>query len=322
MRNNELGLVLSTATEAPPRELAAIGRFAEERGFAAVLVNEGRGDALACAQAIAAATERIQVGTNIANIYYRHPFLAAMAAATIAELSEGRLVLGLGSSHRQLLAAQRIAAGSPREDLRDYVVQVKGILAGEDDNPLFPARPCAYPVPVLVAGLTVESAAVAGGVGDGLMPFLPSLDHLKKLCRAARDAAAAAGRDPAALDCILSIPTFLSNNLDAAMSAAKHNLAFFARLPNYRRQWRLCGFTDEMDAVTTAWQTGDRRAAAACISERMVNQVCVYGSPQMCRSQLAAFRAAGARLPLLAVSPVGNADRLGATREAIRLLAP
>jgi alkanesulfonate monooxygenase SsuD/methylene tetrahydromethanopterin reductase-like flavin-dependent oxidoreductase (luciferase family) len=322
MGNNELGLVLSTATEAPPRELAAIGRLAEERGFAAVLVNEGRGDALACAQAIAAATERIQVGTNIANIYYRHPFLAAMAAATIAELSAGRLVLGLGSSHRQLLAAQGIAARSPREDLRDYVVQVKSILAGEDDNPLFPARPCPYPVPVLVAGLTVESAAVAGGVGDGLMPFLPSLDHLKTLLRAAREAAAAAGRDPAAVDCILSIPTFVSNNLDAAMSAAKHNLAFFARLPNYRRQWRLCGFTDEMDAVTTAWQSGDRRAAAACISEGMVNQVCVYGSPQMCRSQLAAFRAAGARLPLLAVSPVGNADRLGATREAIRLLAP
>lgn len=322
MRNNELGLVLSTATEAPPRELAAIGRLAEERGFAAVLVNEGRGDALACAQAIAAATERVQVGTNIANIYYRHPFLAAMTAATIAELSAGRLVLGLGSSHALLRASQGVETRSPRADLRDYVVRVKAILAGEDDNPLFAARPCPYPVPVLVAGLTVESAAVAGAVGDGLMPFLPTLDHLKTLLRAAREAAAAAGRDPAAIDCILSIPTFVSNNLGAAISAARHNLAFFARLPNYRRQWRLCGFGAEMDAVAEAWQTGDRRAAAACISEGMVNQICIYGSPQMCRSQLAAFRAAGARLPLLAVSPVGNADRLGATREAIRLLAP
>jgi hypothetical protein len=54
----------------------------------------------------------------------------------------------------------------------------------------------------------------------------------------------------------------------------------------------------------------------------MVNQICIYGSPQMCRSQLAAFRAAGARLPLLAVSPVNDSDRLGATRTAIRELAP
>ena len=322
MGTTALGLVLSTATEAPPRELAEIGRLAEDRGFAAVLVNEGRGDALACAQAIAAATQRIQVGTNIANIYYRHPFLAAMTAATIAELSEGRLVLGLGSSHRQLLAAQGITTSSPRDDLRAYVQRVKRILAGEEQNPLFAARPCPWPVPVLVAGLTVESAAVAGAVGDGLMPFLPALDHLKTLVGAARDAATVAGRDPKAVDCILSIPTFVSNNLGAAMSAARHNLAFFARLPNYRNQWRLCGFGAEMDAVAEAWKTGDRRAAAACISERMVNQVCIYGSPQMCRSQLAAFRAAGARLPLLAVSPVDSGDRLGATEEAIRLLAP
>lgn len=322
MTHAPLGLVLSTATTAPPRQLAEIGRLAEERGFAAVLVNEGRGDALACAQAIAAVTARIQVGTNIANIYYRHPFLAAMTASTIAELSEGRLILGLGPSHRALLTAQGIAAETPRQQLRDYIVRIKAILSGEDRNPLFAAQPCPWTIPILAAGLTAESAAVAGAVGDGLMPFLPTLDHLKKLWRTTREAAVATGRDPAALDCILSIPTFLSNNLDAAMSAAKHNLAFFARLPNYRRQWRLCGFADEMDAVTTAWKTGDRRAAAACISERMVNQVCVYGSPQMCRSQLAAFRAAGARLPLLAVSPVGNVDRLGATREAIRLLAP
>ncbi len=66
----------------------------------------------------------------------------------------------------------------------------------------------------------------------------------------------------------------------------------------------------------------DHRAAAACISERMVSQICIYGSPQMCRSQLAMFRAAGARLPLLTVSPVNASDRLGATRTALRQLAP
>lgn len=322
MNHFPVGLVLSTATAAPPRELAAIGRLAEESGFAAVLVNEGRGDALACAQAIAANTEQIRVGTNIANIYYRHPFLTAMAAATIAELSAGRLVLGLGPSHRGLLACQGIDAGSPREQLRDYVVRVKAVLSGEERNPLFAAQPCPWSIPVLTAGLTPESAAIAGAHGDGLMPFLPTQDHLKKLWCTAKEAATAAGRDALALDCILSIPTFVSNDLAAALSAAKHNLAFFARLPNYRHQWRLCGFTEEMDAVTAAWANGDRRAAAACISDRMVNQVCIYGSPPMCRTQLAAFHAAGARLPLLAVSPVNGSDRLGATREAIRLLAP
>src|SRR4029453_15099519 len=100
---DRLGVVLSTATEAPPKEFVELGKLAEDKGYAAILVNEGRGDALACTEAIALNTSRIKVGTNIANIYFRHPFLAAMAAATISELSNGRLVLGLGVSHRPLI---------------------------------------------------------------------------------------------------------------------------------------------------------------------------------------------------------------------------
>ena len=75
-----LGIVLSTATSAPPKEFVELGQIAEDKGFAAVLVNEGRGDALACAEAIALGTSHIKVGTNIANIYFRHPFLAGMTA--------------------------------------------------------------------------------------------------------------------------------------------------------------------------------------------------------------------------------------------------
>jgi 5,10-methylenetetrahydromethanopterin reductase len=88
-------------------------------------VNEGRGDALACAQAIALATSTIKVGTNIANIYFRHPFLAAMSAWTISELSDGRLILGLGISHRRMVESLGIDMHEPREYLRSYVKQVK-----------------------------------------------------------------------------------------------------------------------------------------------------------------------------------------------------
>jgi len=321
MSVKRLGIVLSTATAAPPKELVEIGQLAEANGFSAVFVNEGRGDALACAEAIALGTERIQVGTNIANIYYRHPFLAAMTTETIAELSEGRLILGLGMSHRPLLKSMGIEMTKPREYLRSYTETIKSILAGESVSPLFAASASKYQTPVLLAALTAESARVAGEVADGIMPFLPSMDYLKTLVAEAKQAATEKDRDGDQLDCIVSIPTFISNNLQAAISAAKNNLAFFAQMPNYQLQWRRCGFEEEVDAMVEAWKTRDRKQAAACVSERMVNQVCVYGSPQMCRSQLAAFESAGAAMPVLAVSPV-NEDRLTATRSAIKLLAP
>jgi 5,10-methylenetetrahydromethanopterin reductase len=316
-----LGVVLSTATDAPPKEFVQLGQLAEEKGFDAILVNEGRGDALACAEAIALGTSRIQVGTNIANIYFRHPFLAAMTAATIAELSDGRLVLGLGVSHRPLIESLGMKMEQPRQYLRSYVQTVKQALSGQSIGSFFRPRPAASAVPVYTAAVTVETAEVGGEVADGIMPFLPARSYLTQLVTAAKGAAQRAGKDPNKVDCIVSIPTFVSDDLEQARSAARYNLAFFAQLPFYRMQWRRCGFVDEVNALKEVWKKNDRRAAAALVSDRMVEEVCIFGPPSLCREQLAAFHAAGASMPVIAVSPV-NEERLAATRKALSLLAP
>ena len=315
-----LGIVLSTATEAPPKEFIDIGKQAEDRGFTAVLVNEGRGDALASAQAIAMTTSRITVGTNIANIYFRHPFLAAMTAVTIDDLSDGRLVLGLGMSHRPLLESLGITMDRPREYMRFYAQTVKKLLAGERIG-FFQPRPAKHRVPVYVAAVTVESAVVAGEVADGIMPFLPTRSYLSRLVQTAKEAAERLGKNVSMFDCIVSIPTFISDDSEQARSAARYNLAFFAQLPFYRKQWRRCGFVDEVNALQEAWERHDRRAAAGVVSDRMVEQVCVWGSVEQCKEQLVAFHEAGANMPVIAVSPV-NEERLTATRKALQLLAP
>ena len=321
MARERLGMVLSTATAAPPKEFVELGRIAEDNGFEAMLVNEGRGDALACAEAIALATSTIKVGTNIANIYFRHPFLAAMSAWTISELSDGRLILGLGISHRRMVESLGIEMHEPREHLRNYVRAVKDGLAGESTEGLFRPRRAGHDVPVLTAALTAETARVGGEVGDGIMPFLPARSYLTELMTEARDAATEAGRDPDGLDCIISIPTFVSDDVEQARSAARYNIAAFARMPNYRRQWRRSGFVEEVDAMQHAWKSRDRRAVADLVSDRMVDQVCVYGPPGQCREQLDAFGEAGAGMPVLAISPV-NEERLDATRKALIALAP
>jgi len=319
--NSRLGIVLSTVTDAPPQEFVAIGQLAEAHGYESVFVNEGRGDALACAEAIALGTQRIDSGSNIANIYLRHPFLAASTARTIAELSAGRFILGLGISHRGLLASLGIDMGDARAKLRRYVTTVRDALRGEAGSGLLKQTASSYPVPIYVAGNTIESAAVAGAVGDGIMPFLSPVAYLPELMRAASEARAAAGRTADPFGCILSIPTFISDDEAAARSAARYNLAFFAQLPNYRRQWRRAGFKTAMDTVQKILQTGSRREAAVQIPDELIDAVCVFGRPERCRAQLQAFRDAGVDTPLLAVSPV-NEDRLVATRKAIVALAP
>lgn len=317
-----LGIVLSTVTDASPQTLVELGQHAEARGFDAVYVNEGRGDAMASALAIALATERITVGTNIANIYFRHPFLAAQTARTIAELTAGRFVLGLGMSHRGMLKLLGIDMGNAREYLRDYTERVVAALAGDAGAGFLAPPPTRYPVPVFVAGNTVESAAVAGATGDGLMPYLTPVSHLPTLLAAAREANDARTEPAAPFGCILSMPTFVSDDEDAARSAARYNLAFFAQLPNYRRQWRRAGYGAVMDAARDMYQSGKhRRDVAAGIPDQLIEDVCVFGNVAQCRRQLDAFRAAGVDEPVLAVSPV-NEGRDEATARAIEALAP
>jgi len=318
---NQLGIVLSTVTEAPPQEFVEIGQLAEANGYASVFVNEGRGDALACAEAIALGTEKIITGTNIANIYFRHAFLAASTTRTIAELSAGRFILGLGMSHRSMLASLGIDMGDARTFLQDYVKSVTAGLRGEGGTGILKQPASKYPVPVYVAGNTVESAAIAGAFGDGLMPFLTPVSHLPSLLTAANNARAEAHRDSEVFACILSIPTFVSEDEAAARSAARYNLAFFAQLPNYRRQWRRAGFKTAMDSLQEIFKSGTRKEAATQIPDELIDEVCVFGTPDRCRRQLQAFRNAGVDVPLLAVSPV-NEDRLVATRKAITALAP
>lgn len=317
----ELGLVLSTVTRAKPQDLIEIAQLCETHGFDSVLVNEGRGDALATAESIVLSTKNIRVGTNIANIYLRHPYLAASTARTIAALSGGRFVLGLGMSHRGLLEALNIDMGNARQRLHDYVVFVRRVLAGDAGNDRVKPPPSEYPVPIYVAANTVESAVLAGQTADGIMPFLSPVSYLPELIDAAKQSALKAGQDPAQHRCILSIPTFVSEDEKEARSAARYNLAYFARLPNYRRQWRRAGFAAAMNEVQEAWRLGDRRLAAEHVPDRLIDEVCVFGTPSRCHEQLDAFRTAGADLPVLAVSPV-NEKRLAATRRAIQVLGP
>ena len=311
---HSLGIVLSTVTDSEATQVIDTAVKAEQAGINAVYINEGRGDALSAVLAIALATEKILLGTNIANIYFRHAYLASHTARTIAELSGDRFIFGIGMSHRGLLATLGIDMGDARQYLEDYTTQVKAALNGELGKGFLQTEKAAIVPPVYVAGNTIESAAIAGRAGDGLMPFLSPRAYLPTLIEAA--SSARGDRCP----CIISIPTFLDEDVEQARSAARYNLAFFALLPNYRKQWRRAGYKTAMDQIQANQKNQSRRELAEYIPDELVDEVCIYGSVDDCKRQIAAFRDAGADQPVLAVSPV-NEDRHTATLRAIERLA-
>ena len=142
-----LGLAIIPGTGWPAREIQSIARDAEDAGFDATFTAEVNNDALATAQLMGAATRRIKVGTWIASIYLRHPYVCAQGAALIADATGGRMILGLGLSHQPVNGALGIDMPSPAATLRRYVARCRPRSGAKARRPISLSAPPRIPCP-------------------------------------------------------------------------------------------------------------------------------------------------------------------------------
>lgn len=163
--------------------------------------------------ALAVAVPGVVLGPLVLNVGSRHPGVLAQMAATLQEVSGGRLVLGLGAgggsatpyvAEQEALGMPRLADPARRRQVEEVVTVLRALWQGrsttfagqhvtlsEHEGFLVPDPP----PPIVIAGFGPKMAEVAGRVGDG---FNTRADHpdLERLCTIARDAHAAAGGDP------------------------------------------------------------------------------------------------------------------------------
>jgi len=298
-----LGIIPGTGWSAS--EIQGIAREAEDAGFEAILSAEVNNDALATAQLMGAATNRIKVGTWVANIYLRNSYVFAQNAALIADATGGRLILGLGVSHQPVNRALGIDMPEPQTALRSYLTAVRGWLNGEGPATHLPQRPSSNHVPLYVATLASSGVELAGELADGIMPFLwPAERVTRSKAWAARGRAKAPGLRK--LEVTLGLPTFIGDDLEALRDAARQNLVLYTTLPFFQRMFRASGFSEEAAQM-------EQGAGLASLSDRLLDSVCLLGPVERCRERLVAFREAGVDLPIL-VPPIG----VDGTRSVIR----
>lgn len=305
----------------PYKEAVNLGRMAEEKGFEAVFFTELVNDALACAEAVALGTTRVKVGTFIANVYFRHPVLTAAAAVTIDELSDGRLILGLGVSHRPLMEAMGVKLEEPRKYLREYVSTVRQVFTGQLSGLPTQPRPAKHPIPIYISALALQTVELGGEIADGLMLFLCARDRLAQVRQAVARGAQKAGKDPQTIDITMGFPTFVSDDIAAAREAARQSMVFYTGLPFYNRLLCNAGFVREAEGISQAVARGDQRGAAAHVSDRMLEELWPIGPAEHCREKIEAFRAAGVALPIVLPYPVKE-DYGSAVRRALETFAP
>jgi probable F420-dependent oxidoreductase len=287
-------------------------RLAETLGYESAYVTHIAGrDSLTVVTAYALGTERIRVGTGVVPIYTRTPASMAQTAATIDDLSGGRLTLGLGVSHRPVVEGWHgQTIDRPVAEMREYVAIVRAILAGEDPPPgekwsttfrlsgLDP-RPG---LPIYVAALSPGMLRLAGEIADGVVLWLCNPEYIRDVVvpevRAGRERA---GKDLEGFDIAPAVPSAMTDDPDAAYGAMRRDLLPYFGLPFYRAMLERSGFGDDIAAFDSA--AGDVEAMQAAISERFLGVLTAVGDEDSVRAGVERYRQAGATSPCVGAIP-------------------
>ena len=314
--DDRISFAFSPLRDAQPADVLAWSRRAEALGYDAVFIPESFNDSLAWAQAVAAATTRVQVGTAITNVYLRHPTLLAQEAAAVQEFSGGRLLLGLGVGHRPVNASLGIEMGDPLAKMREVLGIVRQAFVKGPHQP----RPKTPPA-LLAAALAPRMVDLAGELADGVIFNLFPIERYRRAIPWLHRGAQRAGRRPQDVTVYHFTTCYFGDDRAACLHEAKRMLARYANLPFYGNMLAQSGYAREVERVRAAWKTKDVAAAEAAVSDEMAAGVTLVGDPAECRRQIRAYRMAGADRVIVFPNPVGEA-RAAAVERALVGLAP
>ncbi len=289
------------------RQMADLARQAELAGLDSVYVTEAWRSAFVPLAAIAEATESIEIGPYILNAYARSPWLAAMSAVDVDELSGGRLVLGVGTGNKHINEVwQGVPQERPLKKMAEYITllrQAVATRAGEEldwsgDIHRMRWAPAVQPVrasiPVFLAAVFPAMVSVAARVADGIaLGALLSPDYVRDVVRPRFEAAAvAAGRDPAQLGTTTAPFVSVGEDAEAARNAARAAIChLYAPLPHpyYDYVLREQGFSKAADHAAKWMPEGQLERAMEGFTDDVIDAVVISGSIEHCRGLLARF---------------------------------
>jgi F420-dependent oxidoreductase-like protein len=319
-----------------------IVQVAEKLGYDSVWTAEAYGsDAATVLAWLAGQTSKIRLGSGIFQMPGRSPAMTAMTAATIDQLSGGRMILGIGSSGPQVAEGwhgQRFAKQLQRT--REYVAVVRKALARErlefhgetlelplPDGPgkalKLTIAPVQEHIPVYLAAIGPKNTALAGEIADGWIPTLFSPEHVSELRPLLQEGADRTGRSLDGFDIAPTVNVFVTDDLQGARDAMRPFIALYVGGMGSRKQNfynnLVCryGFEAEAKIIQDLYLEGKREEAMAAIPDALIDMVSLCGPKDVVRERLAVYRDAG--VGTLGITPIAfnKDDRL----EQLRLVA-
>lgn len=297
-------------------EMVRAAKRAEDLGYESVWVAETRfaRDGFVPAAAIAAATEHVKVSTGVVNVFTRSPVLLATSYATLDELSGGRAVFGIGPGSPLVLGPQGHAFEKPLTRLREYVEVSRRLIAGEEVHyegecvsvlgVELEFSPVRSSIPVYMGVTGPRAMGLVGEISDGvLMNGFTSCAYVRRSIRKIEAGCEKAGRSIDEVDLAIGLVTSVDERGDVARDRVRPLIAMYlSRFPNIARE---TGYgEDYLARVREKVSKGGLTAGAALISDEVVDDLAVAGTPEHVRERIAEYREAGIHCPVLfAVGP-------------------
>ena len=294
-------------------------RHAEALGYDSVWTSEAYGsDAVAPAAWILAQTERMRVGTAIMQMPARTPAMTAMTAMTLAQLSGGRFILGLGASGPQVVEGWHgVPYGKPVTRLKEYVAIIRKILAREapavfdgDEYqlpfsgpgatglgiPLKSILHCDEDIPIYAASITPRGVQAAAEVTDGFFPIWMDPEKYSVFEQPIREGLAASGRSAAEFDVAPFVTVVMGDSVEECMRPIRGTMALYiggmgARNRNFYNNFaKALGFEEAAVRIQDLYLSGRRDEAMAAVPADLIDACHLVGPADRIRERLQRWR--------------------------------
>ncbi len=330
----QIALTFSSRDNNDDSDLIAVAQAADSLGYHSFWTGESWGrDAFTVLTMLACNTRNIRLGTGIVTVYSRTPGLIAQSIASLDCISDGRAMLGLGTSGRIVIEDWHgVKFDYPVSRTREYIEIIRMALAGgrvNYDGRFYQLQrfrmgvlPVQERIPIYIASLGLRNLQLTGEMADGWLPIWTHSERLPDVKEPLLTAATAAGRSacevvtaPQILSCASDDEETIAN----ATRQARAHMAFYIGGMGQYYYDLFCryGYEDEGDAVRRAWAEGDRGAAASAITDEMVGSITAIGTPAECRQKIDRFRANGVDMPMVAFPHGADRETMLGTLDAL-----
>ena len=254
-----------------------------------------------------------KIGSSIINIYSRSPSLIAMGAATVDTVSNGRLILGLGTSSQSIIEEfHGTSFAAPIQRMKEYVEIIKLLLSGEKidyQGEIFSLKnfsllidPPRKSIPIYLAAINQKMVNLTWDVADGVIFYLRPKEGIKSTLKKMQKTRK--------IDSTIQIITCVHPDADKAIERAKKTLAFYVSVGKIYREFLASnGYKKETEDIFAEYEKNGLDDNYELVTDSMVNDLCISGTPDDCRKKLNEFRQTGIDLPILQFNPIDDVQK-------------